>query len=335
MTTNNYTHEEIQKYKQIILNIMQQNPNYYRYEIKKLHPEVYEFIENKNQVIQNYNFQTKLYWVLHDLSDFPRCQNSLCNKPLTKPIVKICKGYPKCCCNDCSNKSQAKRELIKNTTTKRWGGIGFASKELNEKERKIFFEKYDSEDPGNLPEFREKAKNTSLEHWGVVHPMHSDIVKHKQKQTMIKNHGVEYYSQSYEFHKNKRHKFHSEKYPGITFDSTWEVKVYEFCKDNNIDVEYSPKIIYQYEYNGEIHTYHPDFLINGKVYEVKGEHFFTINENGEEKMCCPFRSKGLTDMEYKYCCEIAEAKHQCMLNNNVIILRRKHIYNLSIDMFIP
>ena len=27
----------------------------------------------------------------------------------------------------------------------------------------------------------------------------------------------------------------------------------------------------QYEYDGKVHTYHPDFLINGKVYEVKGD----------------------------------------------------------------
>lgn len=107
---------------------------------------------------------------------------------------------------------------------------------------------------------------------------------------MLAKYGYEYYTQSTEYHKNKNHKFHSEKYPELTFDSNWEVKVYEFCRDNNIPIEYSPKISYQYEYNNRIWTYHPDFLINGKVYEIKGDYFFRINESTcQEEMFCPYR----------------------------------------------
>ena len=57
----------------------------------------------------------------------------------------------------------------------------------------------------------------------------------------------------------------------MKFDSTWEVLVYEFCMENGIEVEYSPNIVFEYECFGEIHTYHPDFIINGKLYEVKGD----------------------------------------------------------------
>ena len=47
---------------------------------------------------------------------------------------------------------------VRKTSEERWGGIGFASPDLNAKERQIFKDKYGSEDPGNLPEFREKAR---------------------------------------------------------------------------------------------------------------------------------------------------------------------------------
>lgn len=101
--------------------------------------------------------------------------------------------------------------------------------------------------------------------------------------------GIEHYTQSYEYYKNKKHKYHSEKYPGLTFDSKWEVNVYEFCKDNKIEVEYSPSISLKYEYDGRTWAYHPDFLINGKIYEVKGDQFFRINEStGKEEMFCPY-----------------------------------------------
>ena len=150
------------------------------------------------------------------------------------------------------------------------------------------------------------------------------------KQTCINRYGVEYYSQSFEYHKNKRHKYHSEKYPGLTLDSTWEVKVYEFCRDNKLDVEYSPPISFEYEYDGRTWTYHPDFLINGKVYEVKGDQFFRINESTcQEEMYCPYCYDDWSDEYYNWVCGKYEAKHQCMLKNNVIILHESDIKNLN------
>jgi len=51
-------------------------------------------------------------------------------------------------------------------------------------------------------------------------------------------------------------------------------------------------------------------------FEIKGDHFF---KNG--KMICPFKHHGWNDARYAYECEKYEAKHQCMLQNNVIILK--------------
>ena len=91
----------------------------------------------------------------------------------------------------------------------------------------------------------------------------------------------------------------------MKFDSTWEVKVYEYCKMQNIDIEYQPNISFQYFYNNKKHVYHPDFLINGQVYEVKGEQFFRFNEmTQKEEMCChPFNKKTLSDEEYEISCQ--------------------------------
>lgn len=70
-----------------------------------------------------------------------------------------------------------------------------------------------------------------------------------------------------------------------------------------------------------IHKYHPDFLINDKLYEVKGDQFFEGN-----KMICPYDRNNYKD-------ELAEAKHQCMIKNNIIILKGDDIKNIRERIF--
>ena len=245
------------------------------------------------------------------------------------------------------------RNKILNTCNSRYGGIGFASKQLSDKVKNKVRERFgvdnasqsesikqkkistsmihfDTENPMQSSQVKEKNKSTCIEKYGVENVFQSEEIKEKMKNTCLERYGVEHYSQSYEYHKNKRHKFHSEKYPGLTFDSNWEVKVYEFCKDNHIEVEYSPSISFEYEYDGRIWTYHPDFLINGKLYEVKGDQFFRINEStGKEEMFCPYGRTKFGEEKWKWSCGKSEAKHQCILKNRVTILRESEVFNLS------
>ena len=51
-------------------------------------------------------------------------------------------------------------------------------------------------------------------------------------------------------------------------------------------------------------------------------------------MFCPYGKKKLGEEKWNWLCGKFEAKHQCMLKNNVRILRDKDINNLNIDMFI-
>jgi hypothetical protein len=50
-------------------------------------------------------------------------------------------------------------------------------------------------------------------------------------------------------------------------------------------------------------------------------------------MINPYRNPEWTDERYGWECRKHEAKHQCMLENNVVILRGKDIENLNIEMF--
>ena len=120
----------------------------------------------------------------------------------------------------------------------------------------------------------------------------------------------------------------------MTFTNSWEFRVYDFLTENHIEFEYQPEISIPYEYKETPHTYHPDFRVGDRIVEVKGDQFFRINEEtGKEEMFMPWRKPGMSDEEYRNACEKEEAKHQCMIANNVVILRRKDIDNLSIKSF--
>ena len=66
-------------------------------------------------------------------------------------------------------------------------------------------------------------------------------------------------------------------------------------------VEYQPGIRFEFEFDGHVFGYYPDFIINKKIYEVKGDHFFK-DQNPLNEMICPYRKKDWTDERYNWEC---------------------------------
>lgn len=89
------------------------------------------------------------------------------------------------------------------------------------------------------------------------------------------------------------------------FDSMPEVAVYIWALDSNQKVEIEP-CYFIYYYDNKAHKYIPDFKINEKFIEIKGDYFF----KPDGTMCNPYDHT--QDGLY-------EAKHQCMLTNNIEI----------------
>lgn len=140
---------------------------------------------------------------------------------------------------------------------------------------------------------------------------------------------MKHYSQTNEFHKKLHRKYVNPKYPDMTFATSWEFLVYDFLTEHNIPFEYQPDISIQYECEGTVHMYHPDFKVGDKIVEVKGDNFFRINkETGEEEMYLTWKGN-LSEEEYEWKCKLMNAKYKCMKNNNVIVLRQEEISNLS------
>ena len=227
-------------------------------------------------------------------------------------------------------------ERTKRTNIERRGvEYTWQSQEVVEKSIETCIERYRTIHPQQTYDVKRKTENTNIGKYGHKSSFQNEEVRRKQRETCFNTYGVEYYSQTEEYHKRVHKRYTNPKYPDMTFGSSWEFKVYDFLVEHNIPFEYQPAISIPYEYKGTHHTYHPDFRVGDKIVEVKGDNFFRINESiGREEMFCPYRDEDWSDEKYDWMCGLYEAKHQCMLANNVIILRQYQINNLSVDMFI-
>lgn len=190
--------------------------------------QLLSFIEQyEHDKLLNNNLQTKVYWILNGIHDYPKYHNPNCpNDGVVKSNVRnIFTGYGTdypTCCSACAKHTpeylhnwgdsleakygsrhpmqcQKIKDRVRETTEDRWGGIGFASPELNAKARQKFKNTYGTEDPGNLPKFREKARQTSIDNWGVDNPMKSDELKKVIEQNNMDKYGVKSYMQTQEF----------------------------------------------------------------------------------------------------------------------------------------
>ena len=95
---SNYTEQEVEKYTQEVKEICANHKHCGMIFKKKSYLK--EFVEWKTSAHLSdpfYSFRTKLYWVVHDMVDFPKCR--YCGKPPEhKNIDSVPRGY----CDYCS-----------------------------------------------------------------------------------------------------------------------------------------------------------------------------------------------------------------------------------------
>lgn len=239
----------------------------------------------------------------------------------------ITSGYFKYCCVKCAQNDKTTIEKREHTTMQKYGSKNIRNSDHYVKKTKLTkIARYNDENYNN----RSKAKETCLKKYGVENPFQSDEVKNKIKQTNLVKYGVEnilklnstiekikstnlqrygyeWPQQNPDIRKKQQYKY---TFDNKKFDSSWELTYYIWLKDNNIQFEYQPNVHFSYMFNNKQHIYCPDFLVNNEFVEVKGLQFFE-DCNPSHKMINPYdKSQD----------ELYEAKHQCMLTNNVKIL---------------
>lgn len=296
-----------EKYEEEIFNIVKANPQRYgkmlRAKGSKNHKNpnrehllkyIYErtsFLDGIKDAI----LPIRLLYLRSNIQSTPVC--TIDKKPINKFNVRYFPGVfgnindfllKQVCCSDCSYKLAKRsreeyfqknfgpgitntfqlektKEKISETKIKDYGNPNYCNKE---KAIKTNLEKHGKEYYFQTDEFQEKSKKTKIAHFGVDHQMRSQVVKDGMAERYLKKHGVPYSTQDPEVISKMHRKYF---YDGKKFDSAWEIAYYRHLKESGIDFQYQPNISIKYVSDGKIRHYRPDFLIDGTIYEVKGD----------------------------------------------------------------
>ena len=199
--------------------------------------------------------------------------------------------------------------------------------EIKERAVKACLDKFGVNTPFESKEIREKAVKSVIQNYGVDNVFKSDSVKRKIAETNISRYGVAKTFCSKSIQEKCRQTFNAKyngnspmvdpevraktrkryTYEGLQFDSSWEVAFYIFHKDAGHDIVLHPRHGFEYYHNDKRHWYFPDFIVNGKYYEIKGSQFF----DGTGNLVNPFDPS--INEQWKY-------KLQCMKDNNIAII---------------
>lgn len=196
------------------------------------------------------------------------------------------------------SQTQEYKEKYKNTSQKQYGADHIMFTDEGKKRLKSsFLIKYGVNNPQQVDSIKEKTRQTNYKKYGAYYPIQAERVKEKMKATTISRYGQIGTSYSYYFDNRN-------------FDSGWELAYYIWLKDHNVDFQYKPRIQFKYTYEGKEHVYFPDFLVEDKYKEIKGPQFFKDGDIAKQ-MVNPY-DHSLDNL--------FEAKHQCMVKNNIDII---------------
>lgn len=197
--------------------------------------------------------------------------------------IKDVRSTRMCCSYECSE------VLRKKTNLERFGAENPAQSDIvKKKQAETNLKLYGAITPFKSSECLKKRKDTMILKYGVEYAMQNLELKKKQQASCITNLGVKtpllLDSSKNELKeiqlnpkrvreaaiKRAEHRAAIVASDGTSFDSSYEVIVYEFCKTYGFDVK--RQIPIKYEYMGKCHTTLIDFIIDGQLVECKGYH---------------------------------------------------------------
>lgn len=246
MTKENYTQEQREKFISQLKEIVATGKNWNTiltndaYRKVKKYEELIRFINNETPLLQTgeYTINTKVYWILNGLTDFPRCQNPKCNKPMKKNVrVQFDghKGYAKFCSYRCASSDEEVQAKLKATCQERYGyDNGSKVPEVIERIKRIQFNRNGGLWDFQTERFREQAKDWCMRNYGVENYVQTDECRQKYIHTMMERYGVEHYSMTDEF-KQKFHETVMKRYGGYPFlfnpnRSEGEIQLFDYIR---------------------------------------------------------------------------------------------------------
>ena len=165
------------------------------------------------------------------------------------------------------------------------------------------------------PESKDRQKASYIrkmrEKYGVDNYSQTDEFKEKYTNKMQENYGVDCYFQSKEFRNNTVY-YNRYMYDNVMFDSSYELVFYIYAIEHGLSIIREPLRLEYTTDDYMKHYYYPDFICDGVLIEIKGEHL--LDENKKLKKCYKDQDQYILD-----------AKQKCIEDNNVMILSRNDI----------
>ena len=262
MTKENYTEMTNQELVKLVksLNIHELKLNVM---LRKHHIELFNEIVRRTSYLVGDFYKNnvvpmlaRLYCLEHDICEHPKCSYSECTHNVKwRSDLKRFATY---CSVECTNEDDCHWDRIKRSCFNHYGVENpIQAPEVRERMKATCYDRYGTEYATQSDEVQARIRASCRKIFGVDYPLQSKEILEKTRDSceelygdrcMFKTKhirdkckerfGCEWYTQSMEYHKTRKHKFTSPKYSGITFDSTWEMKVYDFLTENHIQFEY-------------------------------------------------------------------------------------------------
>ena len=311
--------------------IVEQHPKSYSVMIsRKQYMNLKTYILNSTKFLNGFDvsLKSRIWYILKNIDTVVRCKT--CNKPILKELTKI--FVPQFCNSKCANLCPQVRNKIKATSLKKYGTEHPKQCEyIKKKCLNLLHQKYGNsiDNVYQLKSVKNKCKETCLKKFGVDNIMKCDEGLKLYNETMLKKYHVPWLFSAEKFKKHSKEvclkKYGVENggaskqaidkirkrytFDNINFDSSWELAFYIWLSDNNIKFEYQPNdILIYHDKNNRQHRYYPDFKVQNRYIEIKGDNHF--DENGY-----PIFNK-------KYDWKI---KYDYMMTINVKIFKKKDI----------
>lgn len=134
----------------------------------------------------------QVYWLMHDLNDFPKCHN--CGKSV-KSYINYNLGYTKFCSQKCGAVSEERKLLTQATSIKKYGTLSPNQSSIVKKHKSESCESKYGKGITNvfkLDSVKKTIAETNLKKLGVVNPMQSQKCKDKAMNTNMLKRGVKW-----------------------------------------------------------------------------------------------------------------------------------------------
>lgn len=166
-------------------------------DVVKFDQELSSWITETTPLLKDhiYNIQTKIYWIINNIQDFPKCNT--CGKPLTgKNVFRIFNPKYTFCNSFCAQRNPSMLESRRLKRKLRIEQDPKYQERINAKRKETVRKKYGVDFTIQAPEVREHIRQTVLEKYGVDHVLKSPIIKNTIRQTVRRKYGVEFYAQT-------------------------------------------------------------------------------------------------------------------------------------------